>query len=260
MTTPRPDDTVTEGPYSMLVVLRLVGPKIDGRDAARVAHAVRRAVMSRASEHLPALHGHHDGDTVQVAFLSLPFAGFPKADGHLLGVALALPDLPASEMAIVHDALPRPGQTMEVTAGPLGVLVLERLSPLEAQRETRTRWSLQPDRWRGPSRSWTTVTPLVLDRFLKRGDDLKDAIRLAVTNSRLPEPAVITVSRHPLLDGAPDLRPRDTLRRPEDRSVKPYRHVTLRFPEPVVGPVVVGSMRHYGLGLCVPVAEEVRRG
>lgn len=256
--TPLEDSGAVPGPYPTLVVFRLLGPQHDGRDTARICHAVRRAVMSRAREHLPALHGHHDGSTVQVAFLGLPFVGHPRADGHLLGVALALPDLPADQLAIVADALPPPGGApLEVTAGPLGVLELERTAPLDAPRLP---FALTPDRWQRPARTWATATPMVLDRFLKKGDDLAAEVRRAVVNSRLPDPIVRQVDKRPLVHGALDLKPRDTLRRPEDRAVRPYRHVLLEFPEAVTGPVVVGSMRHYGLGLCVPVSPEGQDG
>lgn len=245
--------TVLDGPYSDLVVFRLRGPKLDGRDAARVAVYLRKALMSRTSQPPAALHGHHDGDTVQIAVLGLPFVEAEHADGHLLGMALALPELPAADLQTIVHALPPVGEVLRVTAGKLGILELERLSPLDALQHP---WGLRPQRWAGPARTWTTVTPMVLDRFLKRGDDLRAEIGRTVVNSRLPEPEVLEVSQRPLLSGAPDMRPHDTLRRPDDRAVKPYRHVVLRFPEPVQGPIVVGSMRHYGLGLCVPARRQ----
>lgn len=142
---------------------------------------------------------------------------------------------------------------MEVTAGPLGVLRFRRVSALDAARKP---WGLQPQRWMGSARSWITALPMVLDRFLKRASDIEPEVRRAVVNSRLPEPEAVWVSRRPLLRGAPDLAPSDTIRRQTDAAVKPYRHVALRFAQPVRGPVVVGSMRHYGLGLCAPVAQE----
>lgn len=245
--------TIIPSPYRDLVVFRLRGPKKDGRDAARIAAHLRRTLMSRTEPPPAALHGHHDGDVVQIAFLGLPFVGSQKADGHLIGMALALPDLPADDLGLIVRALPAAGEVLAMKAGRLGVLELERLSPLDTLRHP---WTVQPQRWRRPSTMWTTATPMVLDRFLKRGDDVRSAVRQAVVNSRLPEPEVVSMSRRPLLWGATDMRPHDTLRRPGDRAIKPYRHVTLRFAQPVEGPVVVGSMRHYGLGLCVPIRAE----
>ena len=247
------------GPYSTMVVLRLVGPsgaprsarrRLDGRHAARVTHAVRRALLSRSNGGVAALHGHHDGDVVQVAFLGLLDVGHNNADGHLLGVALALPDLPADDLEVIAAALPGldESQPLEVAAGPLGRLFFMRTSPLDAS----TVQGLRPERWTAPSRRWASVTPVVLDRYPGVKGDLHAEIRRAAVNARLPEPHVVLSSRDPVVLGGPRFAPADTLRRPRDRVV-PYRHVVLDFPELLRGPVVLGAMRHYGLGLCMPV-------
>lgn len=244
-------EAAQRGPYHQVVVYRLLGAQIDGRNTVRVAHAMRRAVMSRADAHLATLHGHHDGDIVQCAFLGLPFvhANQRHADGHLLGMAVAVPELSPDEMRVLANALPAVGEAFEVTAGPIGLLRLQRVSPVEAERLPA---SLRPRRWTRPSRNWVTATPVVMDRFLKNGESVHDAVREAVRNARLPEPASIEVSRRPLVPGALDLKPRETLRRPADNGIRPYRHVRIQFSMAVEGPVVVGSMRHYGLGLFVP--------
>lgn len=245
-------EPVVTGPYRTTIVLRLEGRRLDGRHTARVTHALRRAVLSRASQHLPTLHGHHDGDVVQCAFLGLVHVGHEHADGHLLGVAVAVPDLPREELAVLAGALPAPEGQMELTAGPLGRLTVRRVTPVAAQRQAR---GLDPGRWSGPARRWATATPVVLDRFLKRAHDAAREVATATVNSRLPEPTVLRVSRRPVVEGGPELSTRDTLRRPGDRAVKPYRYAVVEFATQVRGPVVIGSMRHYGLGLCVPLGE-----
>jgi CRISPR-associated protein Csb2 len=247
------EPTIAAGPYSALVTLSLEGHHLDGRHAARVAAAFRQALLSRAERHISTLHGHHDGDVVQCAALPLLFVDHERADGHLLGIGLAIPDLPRDELGVVSRALPAAGEVMEVTAGPLGVLRLRRLTPLDASRSS---WGLQPERWTQPARSWATAVPVVFDRYLKRGTDIEAEVRRAVANSRLPDPEAVLVSRYPLLRGAPSLAPTDTVRRAGDTAVRPYRHVALKFRERVRGPVVVGSMRHYGLGLFAPLREE----
>jgi CRISPR-associated protein Csb2 len=246
-------EEVIAGPYRTMVVLSLEGRRLDGRHAARVTYAFRQALLARADRHIPTLHGHHDGDVVQCAVLALPFVDADHADGHLLGVAVAIPELPVDDLAVVDGALPRPGEVLDVTSGPLGLLHFRRIAALDASRSS---WGLQPQRWIGPARSWITALPMVFDRFLKRDSDIEAEVRRAVINSHLPKPRAMWVSRRPLLRGAPDLAPTDTIRRQTDTAIKPYRHVALRFRHPVDGPVVVGSMRHYGLGLCAPITEE----
>lgn len=248
---PAIDDAVA-GRYPVLVIFALRGLRLDGRHTARVTSAFRRAILGRATRHLPTLHGHHDGEVVQCAFLALPFVGGPRADGRLLGVAIAVPELPDQELGVVVDALGAADQVLEVTAGPLGVLRLERISPLESTAQSLT---LQPRRWQQPSRTWVTALPLVFDRHVRRGDDEEEHVRRAVVHAGLPDPASVRVSRRPLVTGALDLRPTDTLRRRGDKSVRPYRHALLHFPMKVRGPVLLGSMRHYGLGLCLPLPE-----
>ncbi len=235
------------GPYRQMVILGLQGPQLDGRHAARVTHAVRRAVLSRAEVHLPSLHGHHDGDIVQCAFVALPDVGHEHADGHILGVAIALPELPAEEQQVIVGAIGPDG--LEVTAGPLGILHLQPVNPLQA----RLAYGLRAERWTKPRRRWATAFPMVFDRFPGRKRDLTDEVARSVVNARFPEPVRLGWSRHPVVPGGVAMLPRDTLRRQGDSPIRPFRHVWVEFAQPVRGPVVIGSMRHYGLGLCIPL-------
>lgn len=253
---PVPDEH--RGPYRTMVVFALEGSSLDGRHTARVAAAFRRAALSRAERHLATLHGHHDGAVVQCAFLGLPFVGMPHADGHLLGMAVAIPDLSPEDLAVLHAALGPANRELRLACGPFGVLALRRLSPLEAESRP---WTLRTSRWTGlrgngesqATRAWASALPMVLDRYLHRSYDVETEIRRAVINSGFPAPDLVRFDERPLLRNGLDLAPRDTLRRPGDRGFRPYRHVHVVFPQPVRGPVVLGSMRHYGLGLCVPV-------
>lgn len=248
---------VADGPYRTMAVFTLDGPSLSGRHTARITSAVRRAVMSRATRHLPALHGHHDGTVRQCAFLALPFVGSEHADGRVLAVAVALPDLDRDDLRVVAAAIDTTTAPLDVVAGPMGLLRLRRVAPLDAER-TAT-WGLRPGRWARPSRQWSTALPLVLDRHLHRNADVAEEVRRAVRHAGYPDAEHVAVSFQPLLAGALALRPHDTLRRRGDRDLRPYRHATLTFPQPVRGPVVIGSMRHYGLGLCAPVRDGVGR-
>lgn len=242
---------IVSGPYRTMAVFRLAGRRLDGRHTARVTHGFRRALLAHASEHVAVLHGHHDGDVVRVALFGLLDVGHEHADGHLLGVGFALPRLAGEELKVIADALASAGETIEVTCGPLGIVRLQRISPLDASISR----GLRVERWTRPARRWASITPVVFDRFPGRNGDLGAAVRQAALHAGLPDPEVVAVSREPLVLGAPRFMPTDTLRRAGDRVI-PYRHVVIDFPEPLRGPVVFGSMRHYGLGLCVPVRVE----
>lgn len=238
--------SITHGPYTSMVIFDIEAGKTDGRHTARITHALRRAVLSQAVTPLPTLHGHHDGEVTQVAFLGLLDVGHEQASGRLIALAAALPDLPIGELPVVAQALTA---ITEVVAGPLGRFKLRRLGPLGLDQR---RWAARPERWERASTVWETATPIVLDRHLKKGDSIADAVSQACVRAGLPHPARVDVSRSPTVRGAADMQPADTLRRPSDRNIKPYTHARLIFANPVRGPVVVGSMRHYGLGLCIP--------
>jgi CRISPR-associated protein Csb2 len=239
-----------QSPFRQLVTFSIENRYLDGRHAARLTHAFRRAILSRASQPLPALHGHHDGTVVQCAYLALPDVGGQHSDGHILGVALAVPQLSPPELAVVANAVDTP--YLDLTAGPLGVLRLKRLRPIEAQ----VAWGLHSRRWQKAAERWATALPMVFDRFPGKGADLGPEVRRSVVNAGFPEPVRLGWSRRPFVPGGVSMAPRDTLRRPGDTPIRPFRHVWFEFDKKVQGPVVVGSMRHYGLGLCLPIERE----
>lgn len=244
---PAPPEAIS-GPYQQLVVYKLDGSRLDGRLTAKVTHAVRRAVMSLVPQQFPALHGHHAGDVTQCAFLGLVDVDHRHADGHLLGVGMAIPDLASDELNSLALAL---GAQLEVVAGPLGLLRLTRVSPLDAKLEA---FGLDPARWRGsPSTVWATALPLVLDGHARNRAGMEREVRKAVDNAGYPRPELVEFDQSPFIEGGVRMLATDTLRRSDDQ-LRPFTHAVIHFSQPVVGPVVIGSMRHYGLGLCVPYA------
>ena len=121
-------------------------------------------------------------------------------------------------------------------------------------------WSLDLDRYRGPSTTWTTVTPVVHShwRSTKSQQALVDQVAADCAHVGLPAPEEIKVLRQPALRGSP---PAHIDRRglPEDWRGPingPVQHLQLTFPVAVRGPIVLGRARHFGLGLLVPQREE----
>jgi len=251
----RPPDRVATGPFQDLLAFRFGdGASRDGRHVIALTTALRGAVRSRDAD-LPAVHGHHDGTVTQVAFLGLPFVGHDHADGRLLGMALALPKelSPDERRAIVRAAAGDPGagdvkksRPPVLVAGPVGRLGLELVD--EGDRP----YAVQPRRWMGPARTWATATPVVLDRFPHRGDDVAAMVAESCVLADFPEPARVEVLSRPAVPGGVVLRPSEAVRRQGELRRLPTRHAVVTFEQPVQGPVVVGNMRHYGLGLCVP--------
>ncbi len=241
------------------VVLKIIGSYLDGRNTAAITRYVRMALMSRVGDpSVAALHGHKETNQNQrVMVVGLPDVGHPHADGHLMGVGILLPELSRRDLIRVAAALPAVGEIMDVKAGRLGVLHLERITP---STESRMPYGLRTSRWTRPSARWSTVLPMVAERFIKPGDLIFDEVARMVDHAGLPRLKKLeTWSKRPLIEGGVDLRPQDTLRKRGDRARKPYFHATIELAESVYGPVVLGSMRTYGLGLCVPNFDDLEQ-
>lgn len=249
--------------YTDVIILRFAGVRPDGRLVATFTEALRRAVMSVTVDPLPeALHGHGADGRPHVAFLALPNAGNPRADGHLLGMAVAVPDLPESERrAIVRGVLHGMHSDASGTGAegrPALRLSVPRIGEVDLTYEPGLvrPWGLRPERWRRGSDHWVSVTPVVLDRYPRHGDVELEIARSCV-RAGLPEPRDVVVSTEPLIAGAVRMRPQDL---PKQARGKLFRHVDLRFDHTVSGPVLLGAGRYLGVGLMAPLAAPVTVG
>lgn len=246
---PEPQDPPVASVYEDVLVFGFSGLKPQGRLAARFTEALRSAVLRSAGREAPAvLHGHGADGLPHVAFLALPDVGHEHADGHLLGMAVAVPDLPADERKAVLRAvlgLRRDGHDLvEFTVPDIGGVEL-----IYQPGHVRP-WGASPDRWRKGSRRWATATPIVLDRYPKRPADVEAEVRAGLRRVGLPDPVDVAISTQPLLPGAAPLRPNDLPRQVRGRL---FRHVAVVFDRTVGGPVLVGAGRYLGIGLLAPV-------
>ncbi len=228
--------------------------KVAGGSLLTVTARLREAVMARIRTDVPVqICGHGADDKRHVAYLALPHVGHRHADGRILGVAVAVPtDLDGEAYGRLWQA---------IVDDPLERLTLRRDQVLRLERPTSaSAWGLSPERWtaadRGGSRTWVTATPLMLDRFLKRSRGEDAAVKevfASVVRAGYPEPADVTFSPAPMIEGAPHQPRTNTL--PANRPRRPMVHARITFGERIGGPVLVGSMRYFGLGLLVPMAE-----
>jgi CRISPR-associated protein Csb2 len=175
-------------------------------------------------------------------FLGLPFVEAPDADGHLLGFAVSIPrGIDESVRAAVYRSLVG---VSELRHSKLGKVRLRRT-------ELDPRWGTDPDRWARPSTRWVTAYPAVLDRFVRGDEQITPTIARMCERVGLPTSAHIDWSTAPFISGPDRLSPHHTVRRPGD-SVHKFVHVRLTFRRAVAGPIVIGHMRHFGLGLMLP--------
>ena len=143
---------------------------MSGYRRAGLGDAIPEIVSGHTADRMPTRQPH-------LAIVPLAFAGFRHADGRVLGFALVPPsgtellDIPG-----LLDAFERLApfdwgaehRVVKLTGPPL-------LVPLcLAATGTTARRSLSPEPYLRPARVWASVTPVVLDRHLKRNGEGRD--------------------------------------------------------------------------------------
>ena len=269
---PEPAAPPARGPDWL--VLKVVGGSVpDLRAAAPIGRILRRALMSgyrgigMANEIPEVVSGHApDGRPTRAPHLAiapLAFVGYRHADSQMFGFALipvahlALRDIPglrpAFENVASYDRVHRQ-HVLEIRGEPLrGGLYL---SPAGAASKR----SLDPAPYLQHARCWASVTPIVLDRHLKRYDEgrVRELIADSCANVGLPrpDPERIQVGKHSAVEGAPPAWPRPgappwtAWRVPPALASRSLTHAVIDFGREVAGPVLLGAGRFTGLGLC----------
>jgi CRISPR-associated protein Csb2 len=263
---PRPEPT----PAADWLVLEALDPAPDIRAAAPLCRALRKALMggyARAGlgDTIPAAVSGHDPDgrpttADHVAIVPMSFAGFAHSDGRLMGFAIvpprgvALLDIPGLREAFAAVAPRCPARERRVLTlqGPRPDRQL-RLSPVGSLAAR----SLDPSPYLESSRRWASVTPMVLDRHLKDGDEaeMRGLVAQACVNVGLPrpDPERILVDKHSAVAAAAPARrrgpPWTRWRMTEALASRPLTHAVIYFDVEVAGPVLLGAGRFTGLGL-----------
>ena len=226
--------------------LRL-GAAVSGRRISTVTALFKEAILSRHQrihgDPPAALHGHgFDGSGYDTArYLALPDVGHRWSRGRIHGLALWMP--PGCDDIVRQRARDATFAVSRLIGSGVDVSVTPR-------EDEALPFAAHPKRWLRRSRAWVTAFPAIHER--RRTLDLAEAARWCV-HAGLPEPVSFRSTRTPLAAGAVDLAPVEVNR--AGRPALPYSHVELRFAEAVPGPVVIGSGRQRGFGLCIPVDD-----
>jgi CRISPR-associated protein Csb2 len=232
--------------------------------AVRVALLGAFAEAGAADEAPPILTAR--GAEPHCAIVPLPLVWGPHPDGRVLGVAVMLPherrvpDLPAQRARVEHGlrALLR-----EDGAAPRRAVLIPGAGAVQLAIPTAAdtrKTTLQPASYARPSRHWVSVTPVVHSRWRKGGAaGLLRQVTADCAHVGLPAPSRVRVLRGPgQRGGAGRIVP---LRQVPDHWRGPLQgpadHLAITFETPVVGPLLLGKARHFGLGLCVPVDQTV---
>lgn len=261
---------VVNGPFDPGVfVLRQVGGRRWGLESCGiVADAIRKELMRRWGPNPPEwVSGHAADGSVskqpRPAYLPLGFVDHPHADGHLLGIGLAVPNDfthtdELMELLTRHshggnEGLPYLSLRVHnphLEGREVGTLELE----LDERPERSRQHTLQPRNWIGPHDVWSTVAPVMLPQFPRRGTTTEDVIARACVDSGYPAPVAVSTSLAPLVRGVPHSRAFHVKPR-QGRPPRPLVHAEITFDVHVRGPVLLGAGRYAGYGFCRPVKE-----
>jgi CRISPR-associated protein Csb2 len=248
---------------SRLVVLRLRGQRLDLPATLRLTEALRGAILAACAEPIAQWVSGHASDgspsrDPHLAILPLPFVGAQHADGHLQGVALAIPntvspsDVSAALQALLWTPDHQPAR-IHLFAGRW----FECTAQLEQSPDPAV--NLRSATWTGPARRWASVTPVVLDRHCdgaKRWTEAEEMVKAACERIGLPRPGAVALHAVSALAGVPHGRDFPLLMRKNGGGARQHVHAQVLFDEPVRGPVLIGAGRFRGYGLLRPLPEE----
>jgi len=263
--------TFLEGPFDpgIFVLRQIGGPRFGLESCGLIADALRKTLMARYGANAPEwISGHApDGSPSKQprpAYLPLGFVDHEHADGHLLGLAVAMPaDFAHTEqffdLLCKHDGI----NPHEIGPG-TPYLALRVLQPhldermgrdmeleLDERPDGRRQTTLKSLTWTQPSKIWQTVTPIELPRFPRRDLSAEDVVAWACLAAGFPEPHSVDVNRSPFLAGVPHVRSFQ-FRRSDRQPPRPLVHARIEFSTPVQGPVLIGGGRYFGFGVCRP--------
>jgi CRISPR-associated protein Csb2 len=258
-----------------LIVLRKVGGRMFSLEScSMIAETLRDTLLKRHGPNAPEwLTGHRpDGTPTTMdrpAIFPLGFVDHKHADGHLLGVAIAIPqNFPAQHVELHFDLLLKHDDPSHKTEDPQPYLKLVVKNPVlqrkvgDCELELDERpyaarpFTLRSDTWTGPATLWATATPLMLPQFPRRGLTPEEVVARACRDAGYPDPVEVRTSFASVLFGAPHSRSYFARPQRKGRPPRPLIHAVVEFAAPTQGPVLIGAGRYNGFGVCRPLKEE----
>ncbi len=262
-------DTV-DGPFEedFVVLEKVEGPALGIESTLQLTEALRNACMRAAGSAPPEwISGHEPTGAPtrhpHLALFPLPYVGFEHSDGHVMGLGIAIP------CVLPHDGLsrdeqlrtflgplffdPESGEEREIHLGRKGVWHWR----LDIEKRERPPQTLQRMSWTKPSRTWASVTPVVLHHHpKKREGDVERIVREAFVSALLPEPQQVAVRPVSRVTGAGHVKELPPFNEGGKNLCRYQTHVVARFASPVRGPVLVGRGRFRGYGLFKPISDQ----
>ena len=197
-----------------------------------------------------------------LALVPLAFVGSSHADGRIMGLGLIMPTtVKPQEVGRCLEPIFRDRDT----GLPREDLRLFDGRSLDVGIELDIRehhpWNLQQETWTRASRTWASVTPVVLNRHFDGGDKWEraaESVKDACAHIGLPRPNEVLLHPVSLVEGVPHAREFPQLVRRRDAGRQMHAHAVVVFDEPVTGPVLIGAGRFRGYGLCRPMNQATK--
>lgn len=222
--------------------------------AYMILAAARNAFLSLYPEPLPEEISGHSGDGTpsgkhHLAVIAHPDMGHHYADGHIMGLSFLFPagiDEQARKSAEYAAA-----KLKVITIGKLGIIGVNRVY---ADMMPNMPGSLRISTFRRPHTVWATTTPALFGKHPRKsavgvGRDGGSVFQEACEMVGLPKPVEVNMGPSSAFEGVPLAR--DFV---VPKKFREYlkTHLVIRFAEPVRGPVILGSGRFAGFGVCKP--------
>lgn len=242
--------------------------RMDILSSQALVNGLRRAMLKIAGEYGPIpeyVSGHRSdangspSESPHCAIMPLPFVGREHADGHILGVALAMP---GSSSAADRRLVVRLIATISKAGLNLGDIGKWKLVP---GAEFPALHNIREEVWTGGhhgAKAWSSITPVAFDEHPKSKDiddyqnAVRDMLKKACTRIGLPEPQCIDISHVSFIKyGVPTAYQFARLAR-KDGSQRRQLHARIVFSTPLIGPILLGAGRYRGYGLFRPSPED----
>jgi CRISPR-associated protein Csb2 len=228
--------------------------------------ALRNAAMKVAGDNGPEwLTGHtperRPSEQPHAAFFPLPFVGRKYADGHVMGLGIALPRWLSQTTAGRVELRERLGPLLfNVDGSDRKVKLWSDAGKWEWELEREVQesvpYSLQRRNWIGPSRDWASVTPVVLHHHPKRrGGHAEQILADALVTAQYPGVERIRLSPVSVFEGARTVSEMPPYTQGGENLCRYQVHAVVRFRESVEGPILAGRGRYRGYGLFKPYSE-----
>jgi len=242
--------TRPRGPHGSARLVAIDGVSLGLEDTASLVVRYRAALLSLLGHDAPGvLTGHAErggpASRPHIAYAPLANIDHAFADGAIKGIAVVLPrDVDDEDVLRLDLAM---GRLRTLHFGARGDISVRALGG-HGERK-----SLDFRRYTEAATTWVSVTPVAVSIHPKPKKGLSEEVALLRDFARLglPEPVELLLQNVSFVRGAS--RARDVSRHGVSAVAgRLLRHVHVRFPRPVEGPLLVGAGRHMGFGLLLP--------